>query len=258
MARYRAVLFDMFDTLVRFDRDRLPRARVGEREVRSSVALLHPVLEAALPGLTLEDFHAAFLWSYQEAERRRAADHREIAAADRFGLLYERLGVDPSTVPVSITQELLGIHMACLVGAAVAMPGQGELLAGLRGRYRLGVVSNFDYSPTVERILGEGGIRPLFEAVVVSDAVGWRKPRPVIFETAFRIMGIAAEDCLFVGDRPDIDVAGARGVGMDAAWLNPERIPLPPGLASPDYDVGHLSELAQALGGTGSVGANRA
>ena len=113
-------------------------------------------------------------------------------------------------------------------------------------------------SPTVERILGEGGIRPLFEAVVVSDAVGWRKPRPVIFETAFRIMGITAEDCLFVGDRLDIDVAGARGVGMDAAWLNPERIPLPPGLAPPDYDVGHLSELGRALDGTGSVGANRA
>jgi FMN phosphatase YigB (HAD superfamily) len=258
MGRYRAVLFDMFDTLVRFDRRRLPRFRVGERDVWSSVVLLHPVLEAAIPGLTLETFYAAFLWSYQEAERRRAADHREITAADRFALLYEHLGVDPSTVSTGVTQELLRIHMACLAGAAVAMPGQAELLIGLRGRYQLGVVSNFDYSPTVERILRDGGIRSLFEAVVVSDAVGWRKPRAVIFETAFQIMGIGAGDCLFVGDRPDIDVAGAKAVGMDSAWLNPDRTPLPGGLVRPDYDLANLSELARVLDDAGSVGANRA
>jgi len=32
---YRAVLFDLFDTLVRFDRDRLPAVRVNGREIRS-------------------------------------------------------------------------------------------------------------------------------------------------------------------------------------------------------------------------------
>ena len=41
MARYSAVLFDMFDTLVRLDRNRLPAVQIGGREVRSSVPQLH-------------------------------------------------------------------------------------------------------------------------------------------------------------------------------------------------------------------------
>jgi putative hydrolase of the HAD superfamily len=127
------------------------------------------------------------------------------------------------------------------------MPGQAELLDWLRDRYRLAVVSNFDYTPTVHRILADGGILRRFETVVVSDTVGWRKPRPDIFERALAEMGLDAQDCLFVGDRPEIDVAGAKGVGMAAAWLNVDRAPLPPGLPAPDLDLGGLPDLRPAL-----------
>ena len=101
------------------------------------------------------------------------------------------------------------------------MPGQEALLDWLRGRYRLAVVSNFDYTPTVRRILAESGILGRFETVVVSDAVGWRKPRPDIFQRALADMGVGAGDCLFVGDRPDIDVAGAKGVGHGRRLAQP-------------------------------------
>jgi FMN phosphatase YigB (HAD superfamily) len=60
-------------------------------------------------------------------------------------------------------------------------------------------------------------------------------------------MGLDAKDCLFVGDRPEIDVAGAKGVGMAAAWLNVDRAPLPPGLPAPDLDLGGLPDLRPAL-----------
>ena len=139
--------------------------------------------------------------------------------------------------------------MACLAGAAEPMPGQGELLDWLRGRYRLAVVSNFDYTPTVLRILTESGILGRFETVIVSDTVGWRKPRPDIFHRALTDMGVSAGECLFVGDRPEIDVAGAKGIGMAAAWLNPERAPLPAGLPAPDLDLAALSDLRPALEG---------
>ena len=39
MGRYSAVLFDMFDTLVRLDRNRLPAARIGNREVGDPIAI---------------------------------------------------------------------------------------------------------------------------------------------------------------------------------------------------------------------------
>jgi HAD superfamily hydrolase (TIGR01509 family) len=247
MAPYTAVLFDMFDTLVRFDRDRLPAAQIGGREVRSSASQLHGVAASALPGVDLEAFYDAFLWSYREAERLRADTHEEVPARSRLDLFYRRVGADPAAIPHEVTERLLATHMACLAGAAEPMPGQAELLDWLTGRYRLGVVSNFDYTPTVRRILADGGILGRFETVIVSDAVGWRKPRADIFERALAELGVGPGECLFIGDRPEIDVAGAKGVGMAAAWLNVDRAPLPPGLPAPDLDLGGLGDLRPAL-----------
>ena len=54
------------------------------------------------------------------------------------------------------------------------------------------MVSNFDYSPTCLAILEREGIADLFETIVISDEVGWRKPKPVIFETALERDEVAA------------------------------------------------------------------
>jgi FMN phosphatase YigB (HAD superfamily) len=62
---------------------------------------------------------------------------------------------------------------------------------------------------------------------------------------------------LFVGDRADIDVAGALAIGMDVAWINPAGDPLPPGLAPPTYEIRDLDDLRGILIGpepTASVG----
>jgi FMN phosphatase YigB (HAD superfamily) len=248
-ASYTTVLFDLFDTLVRLNRDRLPLVEIGGRGVRSSVARLHPVAAAALPGLGLADFYEALLWSYGEAERRRQVDDREVPAGERFALCYERLGVAASDVPEGLTDRLLDVHMRCLVEVAEPMPGRGALLDWLRGRYRLGLVSNFDYSPTVARILEADGLHERFETIVVSDAVGWRKPSPVIFQAAFAGMGVGARECLFVGDRPDLDVIGAKRVGMDAAWLNEAGAPFPADLPAPEFTLRGLPELRDLLQG---------
>ncbi len=249
MARYTTVLFDMFDTLVRFNRDRLPRVRINGREVHTSVGHLYQVAATALPGVSLDAFYEAFVQSYRDAERRRETDHREISAVERFGLCYGRLGLDPAAVPRALTVRLIDLHAACLAAAAEPVPGRPELFDWLAGRYRLGLVSNFDYTPTVRRILDEGGILERFDAVVVSDVVGWRKPSARIFEAAFARLGVASQECLFVGDRPDIDVAGAKGVGMDVAWFNPEAAEFPATLPAPEFVVTRLADLPGILEG---------
>jgi HAD superfamily hydrolase (TIGR01509 family) len=247
MTRYRAVLFDLFDTLVRFDRERLPVVRVDGREVRSSVGRLHEVLRAALPEVTLEALHGALLESWKEAERLRAIDHREVAAPERFAHLFRCLAVDPAACPPGLVTELIETHRHALATAVDVPAHHRALLSELRGRYRLAVVSNFDYTPTALGILRDAGIVDIFETVVVSDAVGWRKPSPTIFRRTLGHMGLAPAEALFVGDRIDIDVAGALAVGMDAAWVNPAADPVPSGLAPPTYELRDLADLRAIL-----------
>ena len=62
--------------------------------------------------------------------------------------------------------------------AIVFPPHHRAVLTALERRHRLAVVSNFDYTPTARLVLEREGIVDLFDEIVVSDEVGWRKPRP--------------------------------------------------------------------------------
>lgn len=244
----RAVLFDLFDTLVRFHRDRLPPVTIGGRTVRTTAGHLHPLLRTWAPAVTLEAFYRALIESWQEAERQRAVAHREVPAPERFDNLFRCLALDPAGCPPGLRHALLETHRRELSKAAEFPAHHGPLLADLAGRYRLAVVSNFDYSPTALGILEEAGVAHLFDAIVVSDQIGWRKPAPIIFEEALRRVGVAPGQALFVGDRADIDVDGAHRVGMRTAWINPDRAPLPPGIPAPDVEIRDLEELRALLG----------
>ena len=245
---YTAVLFDLFDTLVRFDRDRMPEIRVNGRTVRSTAGHLHAVLKAHAPEISLEACHEALVESWREAERLRAIDNREVPARERFDHFFRRLALDPATLAPGLTQTLIDMHRSQLGKAAELPVHHGPLLERLARRYRLAVVSNFDYTPTAVDILEREGVARRFSAIVVSDAVGWRKPKREIFDEALRRLDVGVDEALFVGDRADIDVLGAQRIGMDAAWINPEGAPLPPGITPPRYELRDLADLGAILG----------
>jgi FMN phosphatase YigB (HAD superfamily) len=245
---YRAVLFDLFDTLVIFDRERLPVCDVGGRQVRSTVGCLYEVLGPHAPGVTIEACYDALLESWRDAERERSVDHREVPAPVRFGRWLERLAIDPATCPAGLVGRLVDRHKVELSRAAHFPAHHVDLLERLARRFRLAVVSNFDWTPTALGILESAGVARLFDAIVVSDQVGWRKPKRDIFEIALERVGVAAPEALFVGDRPDIDVVGAQDVGIAAVWINRNGEPLPPGMAPPAFDIRDLAELGPILG----------
>jgi putative hydrolase of the HAD superfamily len=234
---------------VHFDRNKLPTIEVHGKTVRSTAGCLHELLRAHAPAVTLPACYDALLASWQEAERRRAIDHREVAAPERFRDFFARLALEPAP---AVAQALIDAHRTALSAAASVPAHYGPLLRRLARRHRLAVVSNFDYSPTALGILEAAGVRDLFAAVVVSDEVGWRKPRPDIFRYALAAAGADPAQTLFVGDKAELDVAGAHRVGMDAAWINPDREPLPEGVRPPEYEIRDLAELEPIVAGLDS------
>ena len=244
-----AVLFDLFDTLVLLDRSRLPEVTINGKARRTTAGHLHRAFQPFAPDVSLEDFVDALFWSWQEAERIRGEAHREVTAPERFGMMFGRLGLGEgkAALPPEALQILLATHMRELSKAVVFPEHHRELLRGLRKRHRLAVVSNFDYTPTARHVLEREGVADLFETIVVSDEVGWRKPKPVIFERALGLLAIGSGEALFVGDRADIDVAGAQGVGMASAWINREATALPEGMTPPEFEIRDLAELEAIL-----------
>jgi putative hydrolase of the HAD superfamily len=96
-----------------------------------------------------------------------------------------------------------------------AYPGVPAALARLRPRCRIGLVTDGD--PGIQRAkLRALGLCDAFDVVVLSDELGrqYRKPHPAPFQAALAALAVDPREALFVGDRPDKDVAGAAAAGM--------------------------------------------
>ena len=91
-------------------------------------------------------------------------------------------------------------------------------LQSLRKVFRLGLVSDAQRAYLIPE-LDVVGIRPLFDAIVVSSDYGYRKPDPRLFGTALRQLEVPASQALYVGDNMARDVCGAHAAGLRAVLL---------------------------------------
>ncbi|MBI4208202.1 MAG: HAD family hydrolase [Deltaproteobacteria bacterium] len=91
------------------------------------------------------------------------------------------------------------------------------LLKRLASRYRLGIISNF-YG-NLETILEEQGLKPLLDLWLDSTQAGLMKPEPAFFQKAIDHWRGKPSQILMVGDSPNRDMQGAKGVGMPHVWL---------------------------------------
>jgi len=245
----RAVLFDLFDTLVDLHMDRLPEVEVRGRRVRSTYGALHEALRAEAD-VEFERFATTLVALDLELRDVMHVERVEVPTRRRFGLLLERLGLERP----GLAERLTEVHMGLLAEQVDYLPHHAEVLEALRGRgLRLGVCSNFTHTPTARVVLERAKLLPLLDAVVVSEEVGFRKPRPEIFRAALEALGTQPGETLHVGDNLDADVAGAAALGIPAAWIT-RRVADPvkalrshPG-APPPHRVHDLGELLPIVG----------
>ena len=77
-----------------------------------------------------------------------------------------------------------------------------------------GLISNFTYAPVIYKSLRQLGINAFFNAVVVSEENGWRKPSSHIFQDALNKLQVQADEAVYVGDSPIEDIKGAKEAGL--------------------------------------------
>ncbi len=246
MKTYRAVLFDLFDTIVDFHADRLPQIRVGEQTLFSTAGVVYEVLCEYAPHISFEEFYNAFRESWRQVEARRKEELREYPSQVRFRLLLEHLHLE--ALSDEIVERLVRAHMETWARGAELPEANHLFLLRVKERFQLGLVSNFDHPPTAYRILRDFGIHDLFDAILISAEVPWRKPHREIFLRALARLGVSPREALFVGDTFEADILGAKSIGMDAAWLNRRGGEVPDDVVDPDYVIARLDELGPVLG----------
>ena len=129
----------------------------------------------------------------------------------------------------------------------MAFAGTRALLADLRPRFRIGIVSNF-YG-NLERVIDEAKLGKLVDAVIDSARVGTFKPAPGIFKAALRALRVDARDSAVVGDSLDKDCAPAQTLGLRTVWFNPNGARRSGN--APDFTIADLAELKTLEWGDG-------
>ena len=92
--------------------------------------------------------------------------------------------------------------------------------------YRLGLISNTSDDNNVQGIVDRWGLRPFFETIVTSAALGIRKPDVRIFQVALDRFRVQPEAAAMVGDTLDADVLGANQSGIYSIWVT-RRVQIP-------------------------------
>ncbi len=127
-------------------------------------------------------------------------------------------------------------------------PCAKKVLSEMSNDYKLGLISNFTYSPVIHSGLRKLAINHFFNAVLVSQDVGWRKPSRLIFGEALRRLGVTAEETVYVGDSPLEDLRGAGAVGMKTVFVPSQfysKRDLQESRQKPNLTVSSLCDLHQ-------------
>jgi len=117
-------------------------------------------------------------------------------------------------------------------------------LAALRGRVRIGVVTNC--SEALGRRAAARAGAP-FDVVVTSERAGYYKPRPEPYRLALQELGLPAGRVLFVAGS-GFDLVGTAAVGLDTLWHNRAGLARPPQAPPPLAEKRTLRELIPYLG----------
>jgi len=232
-----AVVFDCFGTLANF----------GEPDF---VAAFDELCHESGLALSGKELWNRWLEHGRDLARERGRDPKDPLAGPeprfvpfreiwlpQFRRTFESLGAeaDPVRARDFVVDKLSG---------ARCYPEVAQVLGELRGRYTLAVLSNADDN-FLHACLDRNGVK--LETVVSSESARSYKPRARIFRHVCRLLGLAPEQILYVGDSPVADVLGAHAAGMPVAWINHAGIALPEKTPTPELELSALDQLPALL-----------
>jgi len=234
----RAVLFDLFDTLLLIEADK----NVGRICLKS----VYQFLSANGINVSFKDFKRAYCEArtrlYEGTGRELEEPHYRV----RISETLKRLGYeyDPSDPVVSGAAEAY-----CEEFIRHIHPDEDayHVLRRLRENgYKIGVVSNFAIPECARKLISLHGLKDFLDVIVISAEINRRKPSPEIFKFALESLGVNGVNAIFIGDTPDIDVRGARYAGMKAILIERKSMDANAG-DKPDFTIKRLRELLDLL-----------
>lgn len=190
--RYKALIFDLFGTLVDV---------FSMNAHDAAVVAMADILQ-----IPLSDFSP--LWGDGTYTQRSNGTFTSIE--ENLAYICRHLKISPDEQRI---QQAADVRYEFTRGALKPKPGALELLTLLKQEgYCTGLVSNC--APDVPYLWHTTPLAELIDVPVFSCEVKIKKPDPRIYRLACERLRIAPEACLYIGDGSDRELTGAKKVGL--------------------------------------------
>jgi putative hydrolase of the HAD superfamily len=194
--KYKAVIFDLFGTLV---------PSFTEREYRVILSRMADIL-----GMPPHDFRV--LWSETFSQSILGVIPGVEAKISQIG---RQRGAEFARDKIEGAAALMsGYSALCMQPRPEAL----EVLSQIKRKgLKIGLIS--DCTSDTPELWKKTALAPLIDVTVFSCLVGLRKPDPRIYGLAIRQLAVNPAECLYVGDGASHELTGALEAGLQAAQL---------------------------------------
>jgi putative hydrolase of the HAD superfamily len=210
--KYRHIFFDLDHTLYDFNES----TRVTFMELFEKYKLERNGVKPFDEFFELYKKNNVSLWErYRNGEIRK-----KYLNVERFHVSLLHFGINDRAFAGRFAAEYLRLSPQ----KETLLPSVVEVLSHLHERYSLHIITNgFD---EVQRVkLKSNAIEKYFTTVTTSEEAGAKKPNAKIFHYALNKAGANATESIMIGDDYNVDMEGARSVGMDQMLLSPAESP---------------------------------
>ncbi|MEN8225336.1 MAG: YjjG family noncanonical pyrimidine nucleotidase [Bacteroidota bacterium] len=199
----------------------------------------HHLSEKGVPSLEKfrkkYEIHNDMLWS----KYRKGEILKEVLNIRRFEMTLADFGIDDHSISIGMSEDYVKVNPE----KAFLFPGAIEALEYLAPKYPLHLITN-GFQEVQEQKFRIARLDRYFKSVTTSEEAGIKKPEPGIFHYALDKAEASATDSIIIGDDMAVDIAGARNIGMDQVYFNPEDISHQEDVT---FEINCLRELKEIL-----------
>lgn len=201
MSGYKAVLFDLDDTLL--DRD-------------DAVDKLFIILLEKCYGERNDSVKKEMLQKFKEH------DKKSYGQKDKTKVLEAFFDAFPPKYRIP-NNEILAFWNQHFPYCFSINQDRVNIVNRLKSQVKLAIITNGTVHRQKAKIWNTN-LHSCFDTIIISEEVGISKPDKRIFELALNKLNVKPEDTLIVGDDLERDIGGSQNANIKGVWFNPQRI----------------------------------
>jgi len=202
--KIKAIIFDFDDTLESW----YPVEQFVEKKIAEEMLKEHKISEKK------------FLRTFKKvkAESVRKKNNPIFYGRDFwFKGVFQELGI---LVTKNLVDKYVNMYWRLAFDKAVLLPHVKPTLQALKKEYKIAMLTDSDgYRSIKIKRVKKLGIHKYFDIIVTSDEVGKNKPNLECFEMVLDKLKVDPEECIMVGDHPEVDLQSAKKIGMHTVLM---------------------------------------